>query len=638
MCAIAGLFDIKGSRPFDPGQLRAMTLAMRHRGPDGAGEHIEPGVALGHRRLAIIDLAGGAQPMRTPDGAVTVTFNGEIYNFRELRDDLESLGAQFRTRSDTEVLLHGWRAWGEGLFARLEGMFALALWDTANQQLVLARDRFGKKPLHYAIEPSGVFAFASEIKGLTQLSQIPRDLDPFAVEDFFAYGYIPDPRTIYRAIRKLPPAHLMVVRRGAEPRIRPYWSLLDQFDSPAAVSPEELVDKLREAVRRRLVSDVPLGALLSGGVDSSAVTALMAEATEDPVRSFSIGFADPAHDETPYALAVAARYGARHEALEVSAADFEVVERLPQIFDEPFGDVSAVPTLAVCAHARRGVIVALSGDGGDEAVAGYRRYGFHMAQARLRRRLSGPIRAGVLGPLAEIYPRGAWLPRPLRGRTTLKELSLDPASAYVRMVQALPREFRERLLTQDFRRRLGGYDADDVVRSAYNVEAPLDPLQRAQYADAVTYLPGDILVKTDRASMAHSLELRSPMLDPGFFVTAFNLRPELKRNRLRGGKAILKQGLEAYLPRGVLYRPKTGFAPPISAWLRGPLRERMLTLPQSACLRDCGVLELDNVRRMAEAHAAGLADNSKPLWLVWVFAAFLQHAGELGRTRERLAA
>ncbi|HEX4741031.1 MAG TPA: asparagine synthase (glutamine-hydrolyzing) [Caulobacteraceae bacterium] len=637
MCAIAGLFDIKGSRPFDPARLRAMTLAMSHRGPDGAGEHLEPGVALGHRRLAIIDLAGGAQPMRTPDGAVTVTFNGEIYNFRELRAELEAVGAQFRTRSDTEVLLHGWRAWGESLFARLEGMFALALWDATGQQLVLARDRFGKKPLHYAIEPSGVLAFASEIKGLTQLPEIPRDLDPFAVEDFFAYGYIPDPRTIYRAIRKLPPAHLMVVRRGGEPRIRPYWSLLDRLASPSAIPPEALIDELREAVRRRLISDVPIGALLSGGVDSSAVTALMAEASEAPVRSFSIGFADPALDETPYARSVSDLYGARHEVLEVSPADFEVVDRLPQIFDEPYGDVSAVPTLAVCAHARQGVTVALSGDGGDEAVAGYRRYGFHMAQDRLRRFVPEPVRAGVAGQLAEICPRGAWLPRPLRARTTLKELTLDPASAYVRMVQALPREIRERLLTEDFRRRLGGYDADELVRSAYNAPAPLDPLQRAQYADAVTYLPGDILVKTDRTSMAHSLELRSPMLDPAFFVAAFNLRPELKRNRLRGGKAILKQGLEAYLPREVLYRRKTGFAPPISEWLRGPLREHMLALPQCARLRDCGVIELDEVRRMAEAHAAGVADNSKPLWLVWVFAAFLQHAGEL-RAGERLAA
>ena len=638
MCGIAGLFDIKGSRPFEPTRLRAMTLAMVHRGPDGAGEHFEPGLALGHRRLAIIDLAGGAQPMRTPDGTVTVTFNGEIYNFRELRDELEASGAQFRTRSDTEVLLHGWRAWGEALFAKLEGMFALALWDQAGQKLVLARDRFGKKPLHYAITPSGVLAFASEIKGLTQLPDIPRELDPLAVEDFFAYGYVPDPRTIYRAIRKLPAAHLLIVRRGGAPQIRPYWSLLEHVGAPSAISPEAIVDELRQAVRRRLISDVPLGALLSGGVDSSAVTALMAEASEDPVRSFSIGFADPARDETPYALAVAARYGAHHEALEVSPADFDVVDRLPLIFDEPFGDVSAVPTLAVCAHARRGVTVALSGDGGDEAVAGYRRYGFHMAQASLRRYLPDPVRSGVLGPLAEIYPRGAWLPRPLRGRTTLKELSLDPASAYARMVQALPREIRERLLTQDFRRRLGGYDADENARGAYNVDAPLDPLQRAQYADAVTYLPGDILVKTDRASMAHSLELRSPMLDHRFFTAAFCSPPELKRNRLQGGKAILKQGLEPYLPREILYRPKAGFAPPVSNWLRGPLRDRMLALPQSARLRESGIIELREVRRMAEAHAAGQTDSSKPLWLVWVFDAFLRHVEELRRTGERFAA
>ena len=613
-----------------------MTIAMVHRGPDGAGQYLEPGVALGHRRLAIIDLAGGVQPMRTADGAITVTFNGEIYNFRELRSELEASGALFRTRSDTEVLLHGWRIWREALFSRLEGMFAIALWDATSRKLVLARDRFGKKPLHYAISPEGVLAFASEIKALTRIPEIPREIDPLAVEDFFAYGYIPDPRTIYRAVRKLPPAHLLVVERGGAPKIRAYWSLLDQLTSPSSISPEALVEHLRHGVRRRLVSDVPLGALLSGGVDSSAVTALMAEAAEDPVRTFSIGFADRARDETPYALAVAARYGTQHETRQLSPADFEAVDRLPQIFDEPFGDVSAAPTLAVCAHARRGVTVALSGDGGDEAAGGYRRYAFHMAHACARRHLPDRMRASVLGPMAKIYPRGAWLPRPLRARTTLKELSLDPASAYVRMVQALTVENRERLLTRDFRGMLGGYDADDLVRDAYDVDAPLDDLQRAQYADAVTYLPGDILVKTDRASMAHSLELRSPMLDHDFFVAAFNLAPDLKRTRYRGGKAILKQGLEPYLPREILYRAKTGFAPPVSEWLRGPLRDRMLGLSHSGVLRQCGFLDLDAVRIMAEAHAAGVADNSKALWLVWVFAAFLRHVEELGRTGDRL--
>lgn len=638
MCGIAGLFDIKGSRPFDPHRLRAMTAALAHRGPDGQGELLAPGVALGHRRLSVIDPAGGAQPMRDPEGTLAVSFNGEIYNFRALRAELEAHGARFRTRSDTEVLLHGWRAWGEGLFPRLDGMFALALWDAAAQALVLARDRFGKKPLHYALTPGGVIAFASEIKGLLSGPGIARDLDPLAVEDFFAYGYIPEPRTIYRAIRKLPPAHVLVARRGQAPRVSPYWSLLDTLGARRELAPEALMDQLRGAVRRRLVADVPVGALLSGGVDSSAVVALMAEACETPVRTFSLGFPDSQADETPYARAVAQRFGTSHESGVAHPADLDQVARLAQVFDEPFGDVSAIPSFAVCAHARRHVTVALSGDGGDEALAGYRRYAFHLTQARLRDRLPPGLRAQGLAALARLYPRGAWLPRPLRARTTLQELALDPASGYARMVQALPREVRTQLLSADFRQALAGYDADDLVRRAYNVAAPLDPLQRAQYADAVTYLPGDILVKTDRTSMAHGLELRSPMLDTAFFSAAFNLTPELKRTPGLGGKALLKQGLEGYLPPEVLRRPKTGFAPPLAQWLRGALQARITSLAESPALRDCGLVDLSSVRRMAQAHAAGREDNAKALWLVWVFAAFLEHAGELGQRRAGLAA
>jgi asparagine synthase (glutamine-hydrolysing) len=364
----------------------------------------------------------------------------------------------------------------------------------------------------------------------------------------------------------------------------------------------------------------------------------MAEASDGPVRSFSIGLADPALDETPHALAVADRYGARHEVRQVSPTDFDLAARLPAVFDEPFGDVSAVPSLAVCAHARTGVTVALTGDGGDEALAGYRRYGFHLAQEPFRRALPAAVRARTLRPLSEAFPRGAWLPKPLRARTSLKELSLDAAGAYARMAQASPAEVRERLLSRDFRRSLGGYDADELVRAAYDVDAPLDPLQRAQYADVVTYLPGDILVKTDRTSMANSLELRSPMLDPEFFAAGFNLPPRLKRDRRRGGKALLKAGLEAYLPRETLYRPKTGFAPPVSAWLRGPLRGTILALADNATLRDSGLVDLPELRRMAHAHARGLEDNAKPLWLAWVFAAFLEHAAGRCGAGERLAA
>jgi asparagine synthase (glutamine-hydrolysing) len=638
MCGIAGLFDIKGSRPYDPAVLDAMTSAIAHRGPDGAGRHLEPGLALGHRRLAIIDLAGGAQPMRTDDGALAVVFNGEIYNFRDLRAELAERGAVFRTRSDTEVLLHGWRIWGEGLLPRLQGMFAFALWDRAAETLVLARDRFGKKPLHYMLSESGTLAFASEIKAFAPLPEMTDELDREAVEDFFAYGYVPDPKTIYRGVRRLPPAHVMVARRGAPLRIFSYWSVLDHLDRLADASPEALLDRLRAAVRSRLVSDVPLGALLSGGVDSSAVVALMAQESPSTVRTFSIAFGDDGDDETPYALEVARRYGAQADVRRVGARELELVDQLPAIFDEPFGDVSAIPTHAVCAQARAGVTVALSGDGGDEALAGYRRYAFHLAGERVRGWAPAAFRKGLLGPLSTVYPRASWLPRPLRARTTLKELSLDSAGAYARMVQALPIEIRSELLTPEFRRSLGGYDADEVVRAPFGVDAPLDPLQRAQYADLKTYLPGDILTKTDRASMANSLELRSPMLDPDFFTMAFALPPGAKLSRARGGKALLKAALEPHLPADLLYRRKTGFSPPVSAWFRGPLRERLLSLADAPLLRESGVVDVEVVRRMARAHASGLADHSKPLWLVWVFAAFLEHAKQARAAPRRLAA
>lgn len=622
MCGIAGLYDTKGSRPFDRALATAMGDALAHRGPDGAGLHIEPGLALVHRRLAIIDIAGGDQPMRTADGALTLVFNGEIYNYVELREALQAKGAVFRTRSDTEVLLHGWRCWGEGLLPRLSGMFAFALWDAGERALILARDPFGKKPLHYAELPDGSLAFASEIKALLRLGEVRRDLDPEAVEDFFAYGYVPDPKTIYRSIRKLEPAHWLVARRGRATRIRRYWSILETPGQGAATEPE-LVERLGAAVASRLVSDVPLGALLSGGVDSSAVVALMAEAREGAVKTFSISFGERGFDETAYADQVAQRYATDHDVRRVDADDFDLVRRLPEIYDEPFGDVSAIPTFAVCAQARRGVTVALSGDGGDEVLAGYRRYAFHLGGERVRARVPASMRRGVFGPLARAYPRAAWLPRPLRAKTTLRELSLDSADAYVRIVSALPEEVRCGLTTADFRSALGGYDAGEVVRSAFNVDAPLDPLQRAQYADITTYLPGDILTKVDRASMANSLELRSPMLDVAFAGWSFGLPPAVKLNRGEGGKAILKRAMKPFLPHGLIERPKQGFTVPLARWMRGPLKAELLALADSTALRGSGLVDAGAVRALALAHAGGLHDHSKALWLVWAFEAFL---------------
>jgi asparagine synthase (glutamine-hydrolysing) len=362
---------------------------------------------------------------------------------------------------------------------------------------------------------------------------------------------------------------------------------------------------------------------LSGGVDSSAVVALMASSTQTQVDTFSIGFGEREFDETAYACAVAKRYGTRHRMRRVSADDISLVRRLPQIYDEPFGDISAIPTFTVCAEARRSVTVALSGDGGDEALAGYRRYAFQGMADRVRGRMAPGVRARLFGPLADIYPQAAWLPRPLRAKSTFRELSLDSASAYARIASALPEDVRFALLTADFRKALGGYDAGDVVRRHFNVDAPLDPLQRAQYADLMTYLPGDILTKVDRASMANSLELRSPMLDPEFVAMSFFLPAAAKLSPTHGGKAILKQAMEPYLPRDLLYRRKQGFTVPVAQWLRGPLRSDVLELPRSRRLRDCGMIDMAAIERMSIEHTGGRRDHSKSLWLTWVFDAFL---------------
>jgi asparagine synthase (glutamine-hydrolysing) len=417
MCGIAGLFDTRGARAFEPGLIGRMTDIIAHRGPDGSGLHLEPGVGLGHRRLAIIDIGGGQQPMHTPDQALTVVFNGEIYNFLDLRAELEAQGARFVSHSDTEVLLHGWRAWGEAMLPRLNGMFAFALWDAREQALILARDRFGKKPLNYALLGDGLLAFGSELKSLMTLPQVDRTLDRQAAADFFTYGYVPDPKTIYAAIRKLPAAHLMVARRGRPPEIRRYWSPLEGAGTRSQPSTEVLVDKLGAAVKSRTISDVPLGALLSGGVDSGAVVALMARQAAGPVKTFSIAFGDRNFDETAYARIVAERYGTDHDVREVGPDDFSLIDKLAEVYDEPFGDISAIPTYAVCQQARRMVTVALTGDGGDEVLAGYRRYVFHSAAERMRSHIGPRTRKLVFGKLADLYPhapgcRGRCGPRP----------------------------------------------------------------------------------------------------------------------------------------------------------------------------------------------------------------------------------
>jgi asparagine synthase (glutamine-hydrolysing) len=623
MCGLAGMFDARGERPVDRAVLARMTEALAHRGPDGAGLFEAPGLGLGHRRLSIVDLAGGAQPMTDPDTGVTVVFNGEIYNFPALRERLAALGHRLRTRCDTEVILHGWNRWGEDCLRHFDGMFAFALWDPRDRSLLLARDRLGKKPLYYAALPDGLCLFGSELKALAAHPALPRELDAEAVADFFAYGYVPDPKSIYRAARKLPPGHFLRWRRGGAPELRQWWDLpLDDTRGDAA----DVVAQLEAATRRRLIADVPLGAFLSGGVDSSAVVSQMAAATAEPVKTFAIGFGDGAWDETAYARAVADRYGTEHTERRVDPDAFDLLDRLAALYDEPFGDSSAIPTFRVCALAREKVTVALSGDGGDEVFAGYRRYLWHLREAAVRRRLPRPLRRGLFGALGRIYPKADWAPRPLRARTTFQELALDDLDAFFLSVSATDERQRRALLGADLRAGLhrDGYHPVETLRGPWRKAAGVDPLRQAQYADIKTWLPGDILVKVDRASMAHGLEVRSPFLDHRLVEWGVNL-PAAAKIRKGEKKAILKQAMEPFVPAELLYRPKQGFSVPIGPWFRGPLRQAVREALTGSLLSGSGLVEAGHVELLLNQHQAGARDHSRVLWLLLMFQGFLRH-------------
>lgn len=627
MCGIVGLMDLEGKREVDRLLLERMNETQSHRGPDGAGIYVEPGVGFGHRRLAIIDLEGGAQPLSTPDGQVTVTYNGEIYNFQELRLELEELGYRFRTRCDTEVILYAWRAWGPRCVERFRGMFAFGLWDRERKALFLARDRLGIKPLYYAKLEDGWFAFASELKALKLHPHLPRRIDPQALEDYFAYGYIPDPRTIYRTTHKLPPGHYLLVHRG-EANLTPvcYWDV--RFDPQPFTSEAEvakgLIERLREAVKVRLIADVPLGAFLSGGVDSSAVVAMMASLMDEPVDACSISFGDPAFNETEYAKEVARRCGARHRIQQVDPEDFALIDQLSGLYDEPYADSSALPTYRVCELARKQVTVALSGDGGDENLAGYRRYLWHVYEEKLRSLVPAAIRRPLFGILGQIWPKLDWAPKFLRAKSTLEALARDSLEGYFHSVSVIGDGLRRHLYSEAFKRELQGYHAIEVLR--HHIEnAPDDPLSRVQYLDLKTYLPGDILTKVDRASMAHALEVRVPILDHPLVEWLATVPPQYKL-RGREGKYIFKKALEPYLPESVLYRPKMGFAVPLAAWFRGPLRDKVKAALLGERMLDSGWFDPMVLRTMVDQHQAGLRDFSAPIWSLLMFESFLRQA------------
>jgi asparagine synthase (glutamine-hydrolysing) len=627
MCGIAGILDLRARRPIDETILVAMRDVIRHRGPDGEGLHVEPGVGLAHRRLSIIDVSGGAQPLYNEDGSVVVIYNGEIYNYRGLVGELRDLGHTFRTHCDTEVIVHAWEEWGERSVERFNGMFAFALWDRNRGQAFLARDRLGVKPLYYAELPDGRVLFGSELKALLAHPALARDIDPLAVEEFFALGYVAEPRSIYRGASKLEPAHTLVVdRKGLT--LRRYWDVV--FDARHRGSEEdlgeELVGRFRDAVAKRLMSEVPLGAFLSGGVDSSAVVAMMAQVSPEPVNTCSIRFGEKAFDESRYAAEVADRYRTNHRVATVAVDDFDLVDRLASLYDEPFADSSSMPTYRVCELARRGVTVALSGDGGDESFAGYRRYRWHTYEERVRSLVPGALRAPFFGLLGGLYPKADWAPKLLRAKSTLEALALDPIEGYFHSVSILSDPLRRQLFRESFRRELAGYHGIEVLKRHVD-RAPEHPLSRVQYLDLKTYLPGDILTKVDRASMAHSLEVRVPILDYELIEWVAGLPPAMK---LRGqeGKYLFKKAMEAYLPKALLYRPKMGFAVPLASWFRGPLRARVRVALASPALLDTGIFDERFLARMVDEHQSGLRDFSAAIWSVLMFETFCRLRGE----------
>jgi asparagine synthase (glutamine-hydrolysing) len=617
MCGIAGFFQSAGL-PGDAWHdvIERMTATLIHRGPDDCGRHVDAYAALGHRRLSIIDLQAGRQPMANEDGSVHVVFNGEIYNHRDLRQLLESKGHTFRTRSDTEAIMHAYEEWGESCVERLRGMFAFAIWDAKRRRLVLARDRLGKKPLYYAVRDDGTVIFGSELKALAAFPGLRLNIDLEALSDYLSLLYVPRDKSIFREARKLLPGHHLVAD-AAGVRVQRYWDLSFAQHHGAEGAAERVAELLRDAVAVRLQSDVPLGAFLSGGVDSSAVVGLMAQLSDEPVSTASIGFPAEGFDELAYAREVAALFGTDHREYVVSPRALEILERLVWHYDEPFADSSAVPTYYVSQLARQSVTVALSGDGGDESFAGYRRYWFDVRENKVRALIPAAVRQPLFRLLGTVYPKADYLPQIFRGKAFLSNVARAPWEAYLHSVSGISEDDKERVLQADVRRALAGYRTADVFADLYAAADGPDALTKIQYIDFKTYLPDDILTKVDRASMAHGLEVRCPFLDHALVEYVAGLPSQLKLRGARS-KIVLKEAMRGLLPSRILDRPKMGFAMPVGEWLRRPLRDQVAE-EVVAAVRTHALFEPATVASWWRQHCSGLRDRSTELWALLVF-------------------
>jgi asparagine synthase (glutamine-hydrolysing) len=609
MCGIAGIAsDTPGS--VDTETIHRMCQAIVYRGPDDEGIFVKDGVGLGMRRLSVIDLAGGHQPVFNEDGTVWIVFNGEIYNFPELRKELEGRGHRFYTHSDTEVIVHLYEDLGADCVHKLRGMFAFALYDERHHRLLLARDRLGKKPLHYALS-HGRLLFGSEIKTILSVAPELAKLNSDALLQYFYFGYIPDPATAFAPIQKLPPGHVLEFEAG-KIQVRKYWDLPEYGTySPANEEDclEELEHRLAEAVRIRLIADVPLGAMLSGGTDSSTVVALMARASSRPVKTFSIGFRHADFNEAPYARMVAEKFGTEHHELILEPDVRETIETLTHSLEEPFGDSSMLPTYYISCLARKHVTVALSGDGGDEAFAGYERYRIHLkdnSHEWLPKWMGRWYREGI-------HP---FVPSKVPGRHRAYSISLPWQDRYTEGISFQPFQREMAVLSQDF---VGTARPLKLFREYLDNAPAHDPLGRVLYLDSKTYLPGDILTKVDRMSMLTSLEARVPMLDHVFLEWVTSLTPEWK---MRGGtqKYILRKLAERVgVPKGVLYRPKQGFALPLGHWMRHELKDLILSVMLDPVTLQRGYFNSSGIRRLLDEHFRGRSDHSARIWRLFMF-------------------
>jgi asparagine synthase (glutamine-hydrolysing) len=613
MCGIAGFIN-RESLPDEresKATLVRMCHAIRHRGPDDQGILVEPGVALGMRRLSIIDLAGGRQPISGEDGSITVVFNGEIYNYRELQDLLEARGHRFQTQSDTEAIVHAYEEFGPACVEQFRGMFAFAVWDSGAARLFLARDRVGKKPLYYTLTSRRTLVFGSELKSLFEHPEVVREIDYEALDAYLAFGYVPDPLTIFKGIHKLPPGHHLSFA-GGQVSIAPYWDF--SFEPFKTGRKEEYLEELRalldEAVSVRLISDVPLGAFLSGGIDSSAVVGLMARHSSRPVKTFSIGFNEDTFDELKYARVTAKQFGTDHHEFIVTPDVCQVVDDLVWHLDEPFADPSVIPTYLVSKLARRHVTVALSGDGGDELFAGYTRYVTHRRRDMFST-LPGMARR-LFRPLSRSLPHGAM------GRNYLYNVSLDPLDRYIDSLSVFTGLGKDALYSPDLKRQLAGRvtAAGRFQEHAWRVKTG-ERLDALLYLDSKTYLPGDILTKVDRMSMAVSLEARAPLLGHKLIEFVTRIPASMKVNGLET-KRIFKSAVQGLVPEAILNRPKQGFGLPLQQWINQELRDYIRDTLTDRKTRERGYFNPGYVDLLFDEHSRNRRDHSKPLWTLFM--------------------